>query len=152
MTDIRDWEGSVGPGWWPIVVDLYNDIEKISPNHRIVQIKEKFGGLRYYYESANNDAVNDLVQEAERKCYITCEKCGEPGKLRNYNRLYPTLCDKHVDEKQAKGFSWSNANLGSYDEDITEDEIKSVVKKVRKRRAIMRETEHLESLEYQEDE
>jgi hypothetical protein len=38
--------------WKPAIVACHEDLVKIDPEYRISQIKEKFGGLRYYYDSS----------------------------------------------------------------------------------------------------
>lgn len=70
-------------------------------NHVIVhQIKEKFGGLRFYYEGGD-EQVFGMVRMAEAWASRTCEQCGEPGTLRPGGWVQ-TLCDKHEEERQAK--------------------------------------------------
>lgn len=61
----------------------------------ITQIKEKFGGLRFYY-CGGDDEFDQLVQQAEDLAYKTCETCGEPGRMRGRYWLQ-TLCDKHAE-------------------------------------------------------
>lgn len=43
-----------------------------------LQVKEKFGGLRFYYEGGD-DTISEYVAMAEAMSYITCEECGAPG-------------------------------------------------------------------------
>jgi len=98
MTDkskLDDWEGLYPDGWKAIVEKLYDDIEAISPGHNIFQIKEKFGGLRYYCGVESYDAISNLIAEAEKKSVETCQICGVPGILREDNYWYATLCDEH---------------------------------------------------------
>lgn len=38
------------------IITIHNIIKKYDPNYNIVQIKEKFGELRYYYDLTLNDA------------------------------------------------------------------------------------------------
>lgn len=78
-----------GIGW----KHLYEPLIKMCEerNIKIEQIKEKFGTLRFYVDSAPDD-VYDAIDEAERKSEKTCELCGNPGILRN-NVLLQTLCD-----------------------------------------------------------
>jgi len=64
----------------------------------VAQIKEKFGGLRFYYDGGD-DYVSGLVDMAERWTEATCEVCGQPGRLRSGSWL-KTLCDKHYDESK----------------------------------------------------
>ena len=97
--NIQDWDYSYPEGWRKIVYKLNADIEDISPGHTIEQIKEKFGGLRYYCTFDHNDdkgdKIYDLITQAETESMKTCEICGEPGELRTYNYWSNTLCDKH---------------------------------------------------------
>lgn len=56
--------------------------EKYVPDHpRAIQVKEKFGGLRFYM-AHGNDEIYNLIEEAESLSYKTCEGCGAPGKAR----------------------------------------------------------------------
>lgn len=66
----------------------------------IHQIKEKFGGLRFYYDGGD-DQVYGMVQMAEVWAGHTCETCGERGKLR-HGGWVRTLCDKHEAEYQQR--------------------------------------------------
>ena len=60
------------------------------------QVKEKFGGLRFYVDGANEEHHN-FIWFAENMSYRTCEKCGNPGKLYT-NGWHTTLCEKHAEE------------------------------------------------------
>jgi len=40
---------SCGPGWYPIVVRLADEIATILPEYEIHQVKEKYGTLRFYW-------------------------------------------------------------------------------------------------------
>jgi len=64
------------------------------------QVKEKFGGLRFYY-SGGDDQVFGMVRMAESWAAHTCETCGERGSLRHGGWIR-TLCDKHEAEYQEK--------------------------------------------------
>ena len=41
---------SCGPGWYPILARLDTQLAAIDPAYVVHQVKEKFGGLRYYAE------------------------------------------------------------------------------------------------------
>lgn len=64
------------------------------------QVKEKFGGLRFYY-SGGDDEVSGMVRMAESWAAVTCEECGAPGSIRHGGWIR-TLCDTHEAERQAK--------------------------------------------------
>ncbi len=98
-----------GYGWWPLLDQLCTDLtreleenasEELLQNFAVDQIKEKFGGLRFYV-SAANDAINNLIHEAERKSFTICEDCGAPGKVRNTS-WRKTRCDKCHEEFLSK--------------------------------------------------
>ena len=82
-------------GWNAIIWRLTEAIEKEKPgkDFEIVQVKEKFGGLRYYVSTAPSK-VFELIDAAERKSYETCEECGEKGSLDERYYWYLTLCRK----------------------------------------------------------
>ena len=60
-----------------------------------VQVKEKFGGLRFYVQAAT-DAHYQYISFAESMSYRTCESCGAPGK-RYTDGWHTTLCDIHAE-------------------------------------------------------
>ncbi|KAF3201810.1 hypothetical protein TWF192_002541 [Orbilia oligospora] len=52
--------------WYPVIKDTHEGIKRLVPNYNIVQIKEKFNGLRYYIdfpfavEPANGYTVEEI--------------------------------------------------------------------------------------------
>lgn len=72
----------------------------------IDQIKEKFGGLRFYF-TGGDAQINGMVRFAEYLCDHTCEVTGKAGKsYTNSHNWTKTLCEeeaiklgyKHTDE------------------------------------------------------
>ena len=79
---------SCGDGWEPLIRRLS---EKLEPMGVVAtQVKQKFGGLRFYLESWTDEAEK-AISEAEKESEVTCEKCGKPGKLTGKYWL-TTLC------------------------------------------------------------
>lgn len=66
-----------------------SDIERVV----IQQVKEKFGGLRVYYDGGDQ-YVRGLVMMAECWAARSCEVCGQRGRLRS-GRWMRTLCNQH---------------------------------------------------------
>jgi len=66
----------------------------------IAQVKEKFGGLRFYVYGGTEEHRN-FIRFAEAMTYRTCEQCGAPGETRNTGWM-KTLCDRHHKELEAK--------------------------------------------------
>ncbi len=74
----------VGEGWYQLVVDCDKELTQIDPHYTIAQIKEKFGGLRYYFHSSQSDtseAMHKVVKKYEAIALITCEATGGLGVL-----------------------------------------------------------------------
>ena len=93
---------AIGPGWWTIVEKLCFEIQshinwanstrekllKENPHNQIIpdpvtqvkvqQIKEKFGGLRFYYDGGDQ-YIRGLTNFAEIWAENTCDQCGCPG-------------------------------------------------------------------------
>jgi hypothetical protein len=65
---------------------------------RVAQIKEKFGGLRFYYDGGDAQ-ISGMVTMAERWAGRSCETCGNLGERRSGGWMR-TLCDKHEEEHQ----------------------------------------------------
>ena len=59
-----------------------------------VQVKEKYGGLRFYVQAAT-DKHHQYINFAESMSYRTCEECGAPGKTYT-DGWHMTLCDIHA--------------------------------------------------------
>ena len=62
---------------------------------QITQIKEKFGGLRFYCEGAD-DNIYGMIDMAEGMSVRICEVCGKPGKMTKSNTNWiHVACDEH---------------------------------------------------------
>lgn len=62
-----------------------------------VQVKEKFGTLRFYYDGGD-EYVRALDNMAESMSARTCEVCGNPGKVYR-DGWHSTLCPTHAKEQ-----------------------------------------------------
>lgn len=61
------------------------------------QVKEKFGGLRFYVHGATEEQY-EIIHNAEAMSYYVCEECGTMKTARLYSfGWYRTLCDQHAD-------------------------------------------------------
>lgn len=87
-------------GWYGLIHELSHKITEQLTKENIkeritfaTQVKEKYGGLRFYVSCAS-DAVFKLIDEYESRSNRTCEVCGEPGILTDDGWI-KTLCQKH---------------------------------------------------------
>ena len=89
------WGFEFGSGWFQIVYDLSKRIMEIDPGVQASQVKEKFGGLRFYVSNVareTSDAVFEAIDKAEAFSLETCENCGNLGKPNEFGWIV-TLCD-----------------------------------------------------------
>ncbi len=90
---------AVGPGWYPLIRDLIVDLIELGWDKQTCQVKEKFGGLRFYI-NGGSDEIHKRISKAEGDSYEICESCGEKGELRKDLGWYWTFCDAHYQEKK----------------------------------------------------
>ena len=81
----------VPDSWKPIVDKLIDDLFQVGWNGEIAQIKEKFGGLRFYI-NYGSDAIFDLIDKAEDESETVCINCGE---LATTMAGWYNVCDLH---------------------------------------------------------
>lgn len=111
-----------GDGWYNIIDTLCSSIQNEIDYHNgegfysayeskqpkmeqvvAAQIKEKFGGLRFYTDGSLTDRMRGMIFLAEALSSVTCERCGGPGKNQSKGWVY-TMCDPcykaFVDKKE----------------------------------------------------
>jgi hypothetical protein len=104
-------------GWNSLIEPLVEYVEKYNENKAedekivITQIKEKFGGLRFY---ANNitDELRDKIAEAESDSYNVCEFCGTRKNVGHTSDWIITCCKdcaKKYVEKKHFDVKWRSA-------------------------------------------
>jgi len=91
-------------GWYDLIRECVESIhkelltwkEEDRVDFTVLQIKEKFGTLRFYV-STENEAIETTIQRAEMLSGKTCEVCGKPGKLAvlSFGWL-ATACPEHL--------------------------------------------------------
>lgn len=95
--ELFGWE--IGAGWKPLVEELIARLRAETDwDGDIHQIKEKFGGLRFYI-GQGSDKIYDLIDDYEQKSYTICEDCGERGHPRRDGWIR-TLCDKCAEARE----------------------------------------------------
>jgi hypothetical protein len=109
-------ESSIEPGWYALMDELCAGIDQLltdeqAKKFKVLQIKEKFGALRFYFSAGRMrdvhvdivgsegpssfatktkpkssfpmEQVRSLVDAACKKSSVTCKNCGFPGLLRS---------------------------------------------------------------------
>jgi hypothetical protein len=83
----------VGPGWYELIKNLIDELIADGWDKQICQVKEKFGGLRFYTNGGGENHYNIISKYEKLSCNV-CEECGESGELRQVG-WWKTLCDEH---------------------------------------------------------
>mgnify|MGYP001605239295 CR=1 FL=1 len=106
------WGIECGDGWYDLLAELCYQIAQHEKNIAIkekypastpqepskyypvqfTQIKEKFGGLRVYFDGGD-EYVEGVISMAEEMSYKLCERCGNKGQP-NKQGWIVTLCEK----------------------------------------------------------
>ncbi len=108
-----------GDGWYDLIdlacrainseITSRENYEQVKYNIVVAQIKEKFGGLRFYYDSFAESAtvdnpydlpstarglgiVDGVIRMAELYSYHVCENCGNRGDCDASSRHHRTEC------------------------------------------------------------
>lgn len=82
---------TAGDGWYDVIYDLCTILMQVSPKTRAVQVKEKFGGLRFYVDTTTEEGYK-AIDASEELSLRTCEDCGGPGSPNDVGWI-TTLCD-----------------------------------------------------------
>jgi len=101
MTSINN----VGEGWHEIIRTLEEKLNAIDPEFELLQVKEKFGGLRYYAHTSQPDQgtnFHQLISLAEEATFHTCEQCGKPAETHSYRGWLKTFCEEHRAEREER--------------------------------------------------
>ena len=97
------WGIECDDGWYDLIDELCKKIMVAYVEDDIEipvasQVKEKYGSLCFYV-TGGNDAVYDLIRNAEKMSEKTCEICGNKGLQFINNRGWmKTLCAAHAVE------------------------------------------------------
>ena len=88
-------------GWDEIVYELSEKIRTYCDNMKVVihvsQVKEKFGGLRFYYRPHDKN-IDKFIAESAKKTFETCQICGEHDSLSNNYGGLSVLCATHKEK------------------------------------------------------
>jgi hypothetical protein len=81
-------------GWLEMIAQLIHELIDAGWTREIRQIKEKFGGLRFYADGLNNQCA-EIIIKYEKRSYQICERCGSTYQveLRGHGWV-KTLCEQ----------------------------------------------------------
>lgn len=120
------------PARWTYFAYEYEPIPQVVAD----QIKEKFGGLRFYYHGGD-EIIDGMVRLAEGMSYRICENCGVMNELVNRNNggmgwirtTCPCCVEPHMKELHLKNRRTELVELWNK---VHEDKMEKVAKTLKK--------------------
>ncbi len=92
-----------GDGWYELIRQLSEKLypfilkareEQADIYPKASQVKEKFGGLRFYM-SVSTEEMDDIIDAYEEISEDICEVCGKPGSINYFDRWLSARCPDH---------------------------------------------------------
>lgn len=98
-----NWGICTGNGWYWLIDNLCDCIQSYIDGNKkeqveVVQVKEKFGGLRFYIIHSNQ-LINGMIWLAEHYSCDTCEKCGATDNITHTKGWIKTLCKECAEKR-----------------------------------------------------
>ena len=94
-------------GWYNLFLQMCGDVKSVLKKHGLIdvfefeQVKEKWGGLRCYYNLGfNHDhcskEIQDILYKYEYMAKLVCTRCGDIATYTTYNGWISPYCDKCI--------------------------------------------------------
>ena len=102
------WGFECGDGWYMLIDTLCHDLQFNTdknnsggkyPQIVALQVKEKFGGLRFYVGRAT-EHQNGEISFAESMSYHICERCGSTDDVQQVGSWIKSLCKNCRNNKE----------------------------------------------------
>lgn len=94
----------IGQGWMGLVETFWTELRASAPGARMVAVERDRGAglaIEVAWEGYGHQAW--LARQARSRSYVTCEECGDPGRLRHDLPYVSILCDAHARDRDASG-------------------------------------------------
>lgn len=95
-----------GNGWFDLIDTLCETIKELDVETTAVQVKEKYGGLRFYHDGLKADEERrqerafGTIQMAQNMSFNICESCGNSAELHQQSGWYQVRCEDCLEEEQ----------------------------------------------------
>ena len=81
-------------GWLEMIAQLIQELIYAGWTREMRQIKEKFGGLRFYADGLTNETA-EIIMKYEKRSNEICERCGSTNRVTLCgDNWVKTLCDQ----------------------------------------------------------
>ena len=131
---VRAWNGLARLIRLPYSFQIYGDLMEPGVIPQVVadQVKEKFGGLRFYYHGGDKQ-IQGMVSLAEAMSYCICESCGAMNEFVSQTsggwiKTSCVNCSKGVDVDPELIAAWANAKLDKFNAALKDKERQNKIK------------------------
>lgn len=109
-----------GKGWNELLKPIFTYIEeynKDKPEDKQIvplQVKEKFGSLRFY-TNFETDELRDIISDAEVESWVTCEECGSKEHIGHTRGWIQTICHDCISKRakaNKRSYLWDDYKTG----------------------------------------
>lgn len=84
-----------GDGWFDLLKNLSLELTEYCNDIEAVQVKEKFGGLRFYVNK-HDEKISEIISKFEKMSYSICRECGKENDNKiSYRGQSCSLCNKN---------------------------------------------------------
>lgn len=69
---VNDWKYiDTPPEWYELIIECHEKLLAIDPDYKLHQVKEKFGGLRYYFDTDTDkeEEMRAIALDCESRSY-----------------------------------------------------------------------------------
>jgi len=81
-----------------LIDSTLRELAEYCPEARVVQVKEKLGGLRIYLEDKFDETAKAILRRAEESSFSICETCGAPGERIAKEGWIRVRCETHREQ------------------------------------------------------
>ncbi|HLW01613.1 MAG TPA: hypothetical protein VKT82_23350 [Ktedonobacterales bacterium] len=114
-----------GNGWFELLWQLSAQLETLiaalpasdQDAYAPANIKEKFGGLRFYMNKCTPE-MDRAIRQAEGQSIRTCEVCGQPGTQLKQDQLILARCPEHAPPTSELWQPWHDSQLPKQTPDV----------------------------------
>ena len=98
-------------GWYNLFLQMCGDIKPVLKKYNLIdvfefeQVKEKWGGLRCYYNFGfnydfDNKEIDDIVRKYEHMATLVCTQCGDIATHATCTGWISSFCDKCISDSE----------------------------------------------------
>jgi hypothetical protein len=98
LADLNGITLAINAGWYPLVIELVQELNRNGWNKQVRCIKTKYASLRFYSDTG----LDEILDKYEERSKTICETCGEPGIVRTRSGWDHVACRREYLESRLR--------------------------------------------------